>query len=540
MRAYLELARASFRRYSSYRLAVVAGVVTQSVFGFIRVSVLFAAIGAAGGTLAGYDDRTVATYVWLGQAMLAAVALFGSTELADRVSSGEIAVDLSRPVDLLAAYWASDLGRAVFQLLARGLPPLLIGALTVGLALPGSWTAYPLGVLSLFLGISISFLIRFAVNLIAFWALDARGFVGLQFVFAGPLSGLYVPVHLFPDWLRTIAYATPFPASFQTPIDVLSGRALGPDALLLIAAQLGWIVGLVVADPDRPLPGDPAAGGAGWVSTMSERGAELSAARSYAILVGSRIRSQYAYRTSFWLTTATSVGIGVIEFLEIYVILANVPVFGGLDFAQASLVFALANMGFSLADMVFGQFDSMPNHLRLGRLEVMLVRPMPLMAQLVTSDFQLRRVGRVAVGALIMVLALLALQLPLTPERVYLLIITPLIGGAIYGALFVLAGGLQFFLVDGTEFTNSFVYGGAYAGQLPGSVLITPVRILFTFVIPATVAAYLPSLLILGLPGPAGLPSWLGWLAPLFAAWIWLLAMLAWRAGIGKFTGAGG
>ncbi|HEY5846346.1 MAG TPA: ABC transporter permease, partial [Microlunatus sp.] len=139
MRAYLQLGRASFRRYSTYRLAIVAGVFTQSMFGFIRVSVLFAAIAAAGGTLAGYDEQQAATYVWLGQALLAGVALFGTTELADRVTSGEIAVDLARPVDLLASYWASDLGRALFQLLARGLPPLAIGALTVGLALPGSW-----------------------------------------------------------------------------------------------------------------------------------------------------------------------------------------------------------------------------------------------------------------------------------------------------------------------------------------------------------------------------------------------------------------
>jgi ABC-2 type transport system permease protein len=246
VRAYLQLARASFRRYSTYRMAIVAGVITQSVFGFIRVSVLYAAIAVAGGTLAGYDDQQAATYVWLGQAMLAAVALFGTSELADRVTSGEIAVDLSRPVDLLATYWASDLGRALFQLLARGLPPLAIGALTVGLAAPGSWTAYPLGLVSLLLGISISFLIRFAANLSAFWLLDARGFIWLQFVFAGPLSGLYVPVHFFPDWLLVVAYATPYPASFQTPIDVLSGRALGTDALLLMAAQLGWIVGLVV------------------------------------------------------------------------------------------------------------------------------------------------------------------------------------------------------------------------------------------------------------------------------------------------------
>ena len=129
--------------------------------------------------------------------------------------------------------------------------------------------------------------------------------------------------------------------------------------------------------------------------------AELSAREAYAIVLGSRIRSQYAYRTSFWVTVATSLGIGVVEFIEIYVILHNVPVFGGMDFGQAALVFALANIAFALADLVFGQLDAMPSNIRMGRLEVMLVRPMPLLAQLVTADFQLRRLGRVLVGMII-------------------------------------------------------------------------------------------------------------------------------------------
>ena len=176
----------------------------------------------------------------------------------------------------------------------------------------------------------------------------------------------------------------------------------------------------------------------------------------------------------------------------------------------------------------------------MGRLEVLLARPMPLLLQLVTSEVQLRRLGRLAVGVVILIIVLPGLDLSYTAGTAYLLAVTPFVGAAIYGAFFTTAGGLQFFLIDGPEFTSAFVYGGAYAGQLPGSVLITPIRILFTFVFPATVTAYLPSLLIMGLPGPSFLPAWLGWFAPAFAVWAWLLAWLAWRAGIRKFTGAGG
>jgi ABC-2 type transport system permease protein len=246
VRTYLELAAAEFRRYSTYRLAIFAGVATQSVFGFIRVGVLFSAVGAAGGTLAGYDQRQVSTYVWVGQAILAPVALFGWVEIADRVKSGDIAIDFARPVDLQLAWWARDLGRAGFQQLTRGLPPLLIGALTIGLALPGSWTAYPLGVVSLALAVSVSFTLRYLVNMIAFWSVDIRGFIGLYTVVIGPFSGLFVPVHLFPGWLRALAYATPFPSMFQSPIDVLSGRALGSGALAEVAQQLFWLLILVL------------------------------------------------------------------------------------------------------------------------------------------------------------------------------------------------------------------------------------------------------------------------------------------------------
>ena len=62
----------------------------------------------------------------------------------------------------------------------------------------------------------------------------------------GPLCGLFVPVHLFPEWLRIIAYATPFPSMLQTPIDVLSGYVLDMAALAVVGSQFAWPAALVV------------------------------------------------------------------------------------------------------------------------------------------------------------------------------------------------------------------------------------------------------------------------------------------------------
>ncbi|QOR72815.1 ABC-2 family transporter protein [Ruania alkalisoli] len=235
-----------FRRWSAYRMAAAAGAVTNSVFGLIKAAIVMGAVGAAGGSLAGYGPLAGATYAWLAQAFLAPVNVFTWTELAERIRSGDVAIDLARPVDPQLAYLATDLGRAAFQLLPRGGPPLLVGALTTGLALPADARPYLLGLASLVLAVVVSFACRWLLNVTAFWLLDLRGTSTLYLVASNVLCGLIVPVHWFPDWLATVASWTPFPAMLQHPIDIVMGRASDVDAVALLGQQALWAGGLLL------------------------------------------------------------------------------------------------------------------------------------------------------------------------------------------------------------------------------------------------------------------------------------------------------
>lgn len=247
MRPLTALAVAGFRRWSAYRAATVAGAVTNSVFGLLRAAITVAAVGAAGGTIAGYSALDVATYSWLAQAMIAPITLGAWKELADRVRTGDISVDLGRPVDLQLSWLAADLGRATFVLLPRALPPLAVGAVTTGLGLPTAGWSYLLGAVSVVLAVVISFGIRFVVNLSAFWLLDVRGVLTLQMVVSNVLCGFIIPVAWFPPWLGAIAAATPFPSMLQSPVDVLSGRVLGLDAAEVVAVQALWALAVLGA-----------------------------------------------------------------------------------------------------------------------------------------------------------------------------------------------------------------------------------------------------------------------------------------------------
>ncbi|WP_426563610.1 ABC transporter permease [Angustibacter sp. McL0619] len=246
MRAYLELARAGFGRYSTYRMASVAGALTNTIFGVVKASIVLAAIASAGGAIAGYDAQQGATYSWLCQALVATVGLFGWRELADRIRTGDVAVDLARPLDLQLSGLAADLGRGAYMLLPRGLPPLIVGFVFFPVGLPHEVQPYLLAAVSIPLAVAVSYACRFMVNLVAFWLLDVRGALTLYVVASNVLSGLIVPVAWFPGWMGAIAAATPFPSMLQAPVDVLSGRVRGWDAVGTVAIQAAWLAGTLL------------------------------------------------------------------------------------------------------------------------------------------------------------------------------------------------------------------------------------------------------------------------------------------------------
>lgn len=266
----------------------------------------------------------------------------------------------------------------------------------------------------------------------------------------------------------------------------------------------------------------------------------VSTARMVRTLYGSRIRSQASYRTSFVSDLLGQALIVGVEFLELWVILANVGTLGGMTLPQVAVVYGLGSLAFGIADLLLGEIDGLSTYIKSGKLETLMIRPVPMLLQISSLDLSLRRIGRILVGLGMYVVALGIAGFTPTAATLALAVIAPLAGAAIFGALLTMAGAMQFWLIDGREFANAFTYGGNYVATTPGAVFALPMRAFFTFVIPATLVAYAPTLVLLDLPGPMLLPQWTGWMGVPAAILTWALAALLWRAGIRTYTGAGG
>ena len=260
----------------------------------------------------------------------------------------------------------------------------------------------------------------------------------------------------------------------------------------------------------------------------------------YRAVLVSRLRSQTAYRGSFAADVLSSLLVAGIELAEVWIVFSAAKVLGGLSLPGGMVLFGLASTAFSLADLVVGHVDRLPRYILAGHFDVFYLRPQPLLAQLVTSEISLRRLARTLVGVVSLTLGLWWAEVGWSLSAGLMLGMALVFGWMLFAAVFVAAAALQFFLIRGDELVNALTYGGSYAASQPASVFPVPLRLAFAFVVPASFVAYLPTLVILGEPGPSYLPSGLAWGLPVAAGACWAVAALLWRLGVRHYQSGGG
>ncbi len=261
--------------------------------------------------------------------------------------------------------------------------------------------------------------------------------------------------------------------------------------------------------------------------------------RAYLLVVWMWMRSTLTYRMSFLLTTLGSGTTAFLDFVAILIMFTHVDTLGGFSVAEVALLYGATSTSLGLADLALGNMDRIGARIRDGTLDVLLVRPAPVFAQLAADRFALRRVGRVVQGLLVLGWSLTGLDVDWDAGRVLLLVVMIVAGAVIYGAVFALGGAFQFLAGDAAEVQNSFTYGGNTLLQYPPSIFAKDLVRGVTFVVPLAFVNWVPALRLLGRDDPLGLPGWVDFLSPAVAVVMCGLTALLWRAGLRSYRSTG-
>jgi ABC-2 type transport system permease protein len=231
---------------ATYRTATLAGIFTNTVFGFILAYVMLAVFRQRP-DIGGFDAVDAVTFTFIAQGMFSmTVGNFGHVELSGRIHSGDVAVDLSRPYDFQGWWTAVGFGRASYMVWARGIPPVVAGALVMGLRWPDTAWTWPVFAVTVVLAAGVAIGWNFLLEITAFWILDVRGPNQIGWITAQFLSGAFVPVVFFPDGFERVVRALPFVAMIQLPIEVFLGMHRGADLAWTVLTQAAWLAVLLL------------------------------------------------------------------------------------------------------------------------------------------------------------------------------------------------------------------------------------------------------------------------------------------------------
>ena len=255
----------------------------------------------------------------------------------------------------------------------------------------------------------------------------------------------------------------------------------------------------------------------------------VAALRAYRIIGGARVRSDMQYRVSFVLFTLSQFTITFLDFVAILVVFSNVPSLAGWSLGQVAFLYGLGNFAFGLADLFVGSIEYVQVDIRTGTFDRLLLRPASPLVQVLADRFSLRRLGKVAEGALVFGIGCSAAGIHWNPARIAMTALSVITGATIFSAVWVLTACVCFWWVEAREAQNALTYGGSFMAQYPIGIYGIWLRRLLAYTVPVAFVNYFPATYVLGRHDRLGLPSWTPFVSPAVAAVSVMLAAATWR-----------
>lgn len=245
MRAYYSLFKIRVLKGLQYRVAALAGMATQFFWGFMYI-MIFEAFYRSTTSVQPISFRELIQVLWLQQSFLVFIILwYRDGELIDLITSGNIAYELCRPIDLYRLWYAKLIGQRLSGALLRCFPIIIVASLLPDpykFSLPQTLSSFILFIITLLLGLILVVAISMLIYISVFYTMSGVGSLLIFGVLGEFFSGLVIPVPLMPDAMKKLVYILPFRYTSDLPFRIYSGNIGTSEAVISIGVQILWIL----------------------------------------------------------------------------------------------------------------------------------------------------------------------------------------------------------------------------------------------------------------------------------------------------------
>ena len=239
------------------------------------------------------------------------------------------------------------------------------------------------------------------------------------------------------------------------------------------------------------------------------------------------------YKTSFFLTLVGQFLVSFNVFLGVYFMFQRFSTVDDFTYNEILLCFGITLMEFSLGEAIARGFDIVPELIRKGEFDRILVRPRNEILQVLGSHIEFTRIGRMLQAAVMFAYGVYASNILWNFPKIMTVIFMLIGGTAVFSGIFLLFASICFFTLEGLEIINILTDGAREYGKYPVNIYGKRVLQLCTFVIPYALIQYYPLTYLLDRG-----KYWYS-LLPLAACLFLLPCFFFWKCGIIHYTSSG-
>lgn len=241
MKKYIDYVRIAFREHVVYKNAVIAKLLSKVIYLYLQYHIWDALFSSNSMKNHLVSKNNTLRYVVVATLISCLMECNIIDKINASIQSGNVAMDLLRPMNYKKMYFAKSLGDTMAKLLFYFLPLVIFISYIFPFAILCK-KQFVAGIISVLLAYGIQFYYSLMIGLLAFWLIVTWPINMFLDAIYKLLSGIWIPVTMFPDALRRLGNFFPFQAIYSIPITILTQQQDQFVIMQFFAIQIFWLV----------------------------------------------------------------------------------------------------------------------------------------------------------------------------------------------------------------------------------------------------------------------------------------------------------
>ena len=214
----------------------VFNMVTRCLVVFLLYAYVF---NLKGGIVNGTDYKTTMWSMFIYFCIMTLNLRKVYDEIMKEVKSGNVEMSLNKPYSYLTISFFKIIGKGLFSFLFISLVGLIMMIIFIGYPNVNYFHFIPMFITTFFLGQILALLVYGLIGVLAFFIQDVKPIYWIVDKFVMVLGGSYLPVSMFPPFMKLLAFISPFGAiNFATSTVYSSFES---EYLIRTLLQVTWI-----------------------------------------------------------------------------------------------------------------------------------------------------------------------------------------------------------------------------------------------------------------------------------------------------------